>query len=87
MVEIEKDAITIKPLMAKYLEHLTDVLTENVDDVDELRRVYTVVQADRTIMQALETKINEQLQYLTNLNAKKGEIADAISTAIRTRKE
>lgn len=87
MVEAEKDAITIKPFMAKYLEHLTAALAENVEDVDELRKIQAVVEADRGCLATVREKINEQIQYLANLNAKKGEIADVISTAIRTRKE
>jgi hypothetical protein len=87
MIEIEKDANMTKPLMASYLETLNGVIDFNQEDLDELRKIYAKVSGDRTVIQNIEAMLSEQITHLTNLVAKKGQIADTLAKAIRERKE
>lgn len=83
---MEKDADSLKPLVANYLDLLTDVMKDNADDLDELRRIYARVQKDRVVLSNIESKINEEISYLSSLNGKRAEIFDALAVATRERK-
>ena len=84
---MEKDAATLKPVMAAYLESLTGAIETNGDDLDELRLIHQKLQQDRSVLTNVEAKLMEQINFSQSLKTKNGEIMDALAVAIRLRKE
>jgi hypothetical protein len=84
---MEKDADTLQPIMARYLEQLTEVLALNNDNLDEMTKIVSILISDYTILSNTCTRVNEQKTYLTNMMAKKTDIANALAVAIRERKQ
>jgi hypothetical protein len=80
------DADTLKPIMASYLEQLSRILEQNTDDINELARVYTKINADRLNLIALETKISEQIGYVRNALMRRNEIKAILDKSITYRK-
>lgn len=46
-VEMEKDADSLKPMMAEYLETICDVVSTNEHNLGEIRRIKQKVEDDR----------------------------------------
>lgn len=84
---MEKDAATLKPVMASYLETLTGAIETNGDDLDELRLIHQKLQMDRAVLMAIEGKLAEQINFTQSLSTKNGEIMTALAEAIRIRKD
>lgn len=83
---MEKDADTLKPVMARYLEQLMSVLETYHDDIEELKKVSVQLSKDYAIIQETYTRVNEETAQLTSLKASKDMAANALTVGIRERK-
>lgn len=84
--ETEKDADSLKPIITSLLERILDIINVNYNDVEELKKIQVRLTYDRSALQTIETKLNEDIQYFQYRITKKNEINTALETSIRERK-